>query len=53
VKRLLLAAAVAAGTFAVAAPAQAVPLCGPGVSVNCWNGARVCRVWIAATRTCI
>lgn len=53
-KRVLLAAAlVVSGIAATAAPAQAAPLCGPIVGVNCSNGGRFCRVWIAATSTCI
>ncbi len=50
----LLALAVVAGAAALAAPAaQAVPNCGALAGVNCFNGARVCRVWVAATKTCV
>lgn len=53
-KRLFLAAALVAGCVAAtAAPAQAAPICGPIVGVNCSNGGRFCRVWIAANSTCI
>jgi hypothetical protein len=54
VKRVLAAALLACGLAAATAPAaQAAPLCGPVANVNCAYGSLYCRVWIAATRTCI
>jgi len=53
VKRLL-ALALLSGIALVAVPAaQAVPNCGALAGVNCFNGARVCRVWFAPTNTCL
>ena len=48
-----LAAALFAGLAATAVqpPVQAVPVCGPVVDFNCWNGTYYCRIWIAP-RTC-
>jgi hypothetical protein len=54
VKRVLLAALLAGGLAATAAPAaQAAPWCGPIAGVNCTDGSHYCRVWIAANRTCV
>ena len=53
-KRALLALAVVAGAFASTAPAaSAAPLCGTLVGVRCFNGSRVCLVWIGPTGTCL
>jgi len=54
VKRLLPAVLLACGLAATAVPAaQAVPVCGPVVGVNCWNGSAVCRIWIGPLDRCI
>ena len=51
-KRLLAVALVSGGLAVTAVPAPAAPLCGPVVDVNCWNGARYCRIYVAP-RTCV
>jgi hypothetical protein len=54
VKRLVATALLAGGLLATALPAaQAAPLCGPLVNVNCAWGSHFCRVWIGPTQTCI
>jgi hypothetical protein len=54
VKRVLAVALLAGGLAVSVAPtAQAAPLCGPLVNVDCAYGNLYCRVWIAGTKTCI
>jgi hypothetical protein len=54
VKRVLAAALLACGLAATAVPAaQAVPVCGTLVGVDCTNGSAVCRVWIGPLHRCI
>ena len=48
--RALAGLALACGL--AAAPALAVPVCEGVVDTNCWNGARLCRIYVAPTRTC-
>jgi hypothetical protein len=52
VQRLVLAALVAASAALPLAPASAAPWCTGAVGVNCWNGSRICRIYVQATRTC-
>ena len=53
-KRVLATALLACGLTATAVPAaQAVPVCGTVVGVDCWNGSAVCRVWIGPLDRCI
>ncbi len=52
-KRALLIALLAGGLAATAVPAaQAAPLCGTLVGVNCWDGSHLCRIYVAPD-TCI
>lgn len=50
-KRALVLVTVASAAL-LAVPAHAVPRCGNLGGVRCFNGARTCTVWIAATDTC-